>query len=560
MSAPRRPRVDIRGCSVFVFWKCEDLKTSARGLLGTDLDRSLLTSSKPNLIHRPLKEISPLLHRDSTAASPSSAPLSDRLQHRSSSASTGAPLLHTNRRFQAISADFSRELQPQTVDFKQFQATTVDFSRELQPISVNFCRFHSDITRFHLISSLQTQGHPKAATLKTTPLVFPELCATLFDGNSATGNMRWTSSQTTSAAGSSSCPVVPLQLTGTSFHALDDDDDGISLHSDGPFPNAPSPTANRPQKRAKPTTLRGHSATPSTPCSSSPIDNLSLKIEQALEHLMKVPIKPKIPTIPEYVEKLEVLQLEPDDPLRLAAFHVFGGVTSAREMFTMNHDQIILFVILMYLYVRFIMKRGVKRMRDNDSAITGHQYTLELLERNPQQYNEVLRISRDSFVRLCCHFRVHYSLQDNKHVSVEEKMAMFFMMIGHNQRYVMPRMLTFEDLWPRIVMKEGLSDEYFARYEEPNVTCPNNNEPVDDAEVEVPTQGSAADRDYMITLRDEIAERLLAADCRRLDHLFFCRALQMWSADCRCFGSEKTNRISLKPANKYVDTKINILT
>ena len=75
-------------------------------------------------------------------------------------------------------------------------------------------------------------------------------------------------------------------------------------------------------------------------------------------------------------------------------------------------------------------------MRDNDSAMTGHQYTLELLERNPQQCNEVLRMSRDSFVRLCCHFRVHYSLQDSKHVSVEEKMAMFLMMIGHNQRYV----------------------------------------------------------------------------------------------------------------------------
>ncbi|KAL4556258.1 hypothetical protein LXL04_038904 [Taraxacum kok-saghyz] len=34
---------------------------------------------------------------------------------------------------------------------------------------------------------------------------------------------------------------------------------------------------------------------------------------------------------------------------------------------------------------------------------------------------------------------------------------------------------------------------------------------------------------------------LFAADCRRLGHLFFYRALQMWSADCRCFVSEKTN-------------------
>ncbi|KAL4584965.1 hypothetical protein LXL04_009578 [Taraxacum kok-saghyz] len=34
---------------------------------------------------------------------------------------------------------------------------------------------------------------------------------------------------------------------------------------------------------------------------------------------------------------------------------------------------------------------------------------------------------------------------------------------------------------------------------------------------------------------------LLSADCRRLSHLFFCRGLQMWSADCRRFASEKTN-------------------
>ncbi|MFS7991838.1 hypothetical protein Hanom_Chr12g01075281 [Helianthus anomalus] len=30
-------------------------------------------------------------------------------------------------------------------------------------------------------------------------------------------------------------------------------------------------------------------------------------------------------------------------------------------------------------------------------------------------------------------------------------------------------------------------------------------------------------------------------DCRGLVHLFSCRCLQMWSADCRRFTSEKTN-------------------
>ncbi|MFS7917255.1 hypothetical protein Hanom_Chr14g01296461 [Helianthus anomalus] len=32
---------------------------------------------------------------------------------------------------------------------------------------------------------------------------------------------------------------------------------------------------------------------------------------------------------------------------------------------------------------------------------------------------------------------------------------------------------------------------------------------------------------------------LLLADCRPLTHLFSCRCLQMWSADCRPFASEK---------------------
>jgi len=32
------------------------------------------------------------------------------------------------------------------------------------------------------------QGHPKAKTLKTSPLLFPELCVALFEGTTATGS------------------------------------------------------------------------------------------------------------------------------------------------------------------------------------------------------------------------------------------------------------------------------------------------------------------------------------------------------------------------------------
>ncbi|KAI3680297.1 hypothetical protein L2E82_50523 [Cichorium intybus] len=51
----------------------------------------------------------------------------------------------------------------------------------------------------------QQQGHPKAASLKTVPLPFPELCAALFDelcaalfdGNAATGKSTCTISDST---------------------------------------------------------------------------------------------------------------------------------------------------------------------------------------------------------------------------------------------------------------------------------------------------------------------------------------------------------------------------
>ncbi|KAJ0770583.1 hypothetical protein HanPI659440_Chr07g0259281 [Helianthus annuus] len=39
----------------------------------------------------------------------------------------------------------------------------------------------------------------------------------------------------------------------------------------------------------------------------------------------------------------------------------------------------------------------------------------------------------------------------------------------------------------------------------------------------------------------EVKNSLLVADCRGLVHLFYYRYLQMWSADCRRFTSEKTN-------------------
>ncbi|CAI9284681.1 unnamed protein product [Lactuca saligna] len=131
---------------------------------------------------------------------------------------------------------------------------------------------------------------------------FPDLCARLFDGNSATGNFRSYSTQSSSVAGTSSCRVPRLQITTTPFDAIDDD--GVDTSHHEPPPSAASPSA-------------------ASPSAASPYTVYHPKALQSLT---------KGYTIPQYLEKLEVLQLGHTDPLRFVTYHIFGGTMNMREM------------------------------------------------------------------------------------------------------------------------------------------------------------------------------------------------------------------------------------
>ncbi|KAE8687129.1 hypothetical protein F3Y22_tig00111022pilonHSYRG00082 [Hibiscus syriacus] len=174
------------------------------------------------------------------------------------------------------------------------------------------------------------KGHPKAALLKTAHLPFPELCAVLFDGNSATGNYKWTSTQTTSRVGSSSCHhVQPLLLTNSSFIDSDDDDGTSHEPPSEPAPNTSvdpplsasvdpppesSPTFDMPKKRAK-TSKSSSDKTVVT------FDDIAVDMQKALQHIVK---NKDGPTSAECYEKLKLCNLDLMDPLFLADFHIFG--------------------------------------------------------------------------------------------------------------------------------------------------------------------------------------------------------------------------------------------
>ncbi|CAI9281523.1 unnamed protein product [Lactuca saligna] len=198
-----------------------------------------------------------------------------------------------------------------------------------------------------LLLDFNEQGHLKAASLKTMPLPFPDLCARLFDGNSATGNFRSYSTQSSSVAGASSCRLPQLQITTTPFLALDDDGDDTCHYASETFheppPSAASPSVGSPSsaspstaspsgypnKRAK----RSNPKAPSTSSSASSLDETSITADDlAFEMKKALQSLTKWYTIPQCLEKLEVIQLGPTDPLRFVAYHIFGGTMNMREM------------------------------------------------------------------------------------------------------------------------------------------------------------------------------------------------------------------------------------
>ncbi|XP_076933969.1 uncharacterized protein LOC143600059 [Bidens hawaiensis] len=99
-------------------------------------------------------------------------------------------------------------------------------------------------------------------------------------------------------------------------------------------------------------------------------------------------------------------------------------------------DEIIVFIFLCWHWLHLVSGR-IERIRDLNSALTGHAYTQELLHGYSTQCHEIMRLSRDAFVLLCNHFKQKSWLQSSSAISVEEKLTMFFTVLGHYERFRM---------------------------------------------------------------------------------------------------------------------------
>ncbi|XP_060204178.1 uncharacterized protein LOC132632317 [Lycium barbarum] len=102
----------------------------------------------------------------------------------------------------------------------------------------------------------------------------------------------------------------------------------------------------------------------------------------------------------------------------------------------MDTEDQILWLMSLYWCRKRLRLKNVQRNKDLTSSLSGQSYTLELLSGSSRQCLELMRMSRDAYVRLCQNFRHNGWLTDSKYVSVEEKIAIFLSIIGHNERFV----------------------------------------------------------------------------------------------------------------------------
>ncbi|GKB56968.1 Myb/SANT-like domain, harbinger transposase-derived nuclease domain protein [Tanacetum coccineum] len=260
-------------------------------------------------------------------------------------------------------------------------------------------------------------AHPKHASLRETPLPYPELCATLFDKSYATGSIS-RSPNPLNPSLSLNPNILVVQSEDVNVNSQDaciiQDTSLEGGPSVPPSLSSPNVDQDRPRKKSK---------------KNIDLTELEADMRKVIANFAN---ENKGPTIDDSHEKLKKLGFESTNPMFLAAFVIFSQPSyNFREswmtlpsdpdvmkgwnkmitktlgyvQFNMDNAQKVIFVILVYFYFKYFRPRGMKRKKDNTSAMSGEQYTRDLLEGNNLQCTELLRMSRDSFVRLCVHFK-----------------------------------------------------------------------------------------------------------------------------------------------------------
>ncbi|KAH6782203.1 hypothetical protein C2S51_007496 [Perilla frutescens var. frutescens] len=76
---------------------------------------------------------------------------------------------------------------------------------------------------------------------------------------------------------------------------------------------------------------------------------------------------------------------------------------------------------------RYLQRRPISRI--------GYHFVNNMIKGDPQSFRQLYRMYPDAFMKLCSIIRDKTSLEDTRHICVEEMVATFLIIVGHNDRY-----------------------------------------------------------------------------------------------------------------------------
>lgn len=102
------------------------------------------------------------------------------------------------------------------------------------------------------------------------------------------------------------------------------------------------------------------------------------------------------------------------------------------ENFDFDDDDDVMYILFNLLYVGF-HKIQSSRQPCRTFALKGHDYVIELLNGNDRRCFDCFRMKRTTFIRFCEDLKSKTDLKASKYLTVQEKVAIFLLIISHNE-------------------------------------------------------------------------------------------------------------------------------
>ncbi|XP_062100556.1 uncharacterized protein LOC133806474 [Humulus lupulus] len=91
--------------------------------------------------------------------------------------------------------------------------------------------------------------------------------------------------------------------------------------------------------------------------------------------------------------------------------------------------------ILLYFVCEEYNQLYLSKQPCRNSALSGHEYVMEVLHGHWSRCYDLFRMNKDVFKLFCGVLKEIFLLKNSRYLSVEEQVAMFLFVIGHNERH-----------------------------------------------------------------------------------------------------------------------------